>query len=146
MYRLKSADLTNAYFTADPTDRLLLLGPPKGGFPGEGDLKAIAMNKPVYGTKDAGRMFYKTFRRRALECGLTECRLCRSLYTYHDKSGRLVILAGAHVDDVLWAADPEYEYLLTDQLFKYFELNGIEEGDFASVVESTIKAMTSRYM
>ena len=88
------------------------------------------MNKPVYGTKDAGRMFYKTFRRRALECGLTECRLCRSLYTYHDKSGRLVILAGAHVDDVLWAADPEYEYLLTDQLFKYFELNGIEEGDF----------------
>ena len=61
-YRLKCADLTNAYFTADPTDRLLLLGPPKGGFPGEGDLKAIAMNKPVYGTKDASRMFYKTFQ------------------------------------------------------------------------------------
>ena len=41
-----------------------------------------------------------------------------------------MILAGALVDDVLWAADLEYEYLLTDQLLKFFELNGIEEGEF----------------
>ena len=34
------------------------------------------------------------------------------------------------MDDVLWAADPEYEYVLTDRLFKFFELNGIEEGEF----------------
>ena len=56
-HRLKCADLRNAYFTADPTDRLLLLVPPKGGFPGEGGLKAIAVSKPVHGTKDARRMF-----------------------------------------------------------------------------------------
>ena len=34
--RIKYADLTNAYFTADPMDRLLLMKPPKGGLSGEG--------------------------------------------------------------------------------------------------------------
>ena len=32
--RLKAGDLTNAYFTADPIDRLLLLKPPRTGLPG----------------------------------------------------------------------------------------------------------------
>ena len=68
-YVLKSGDISNAYFTADPIDRLILLGPPKGGFPGEPDTRAVAMNKPIYGTKDAGRLFYKSFRRRAVAFG-----------------------------------------------------------------------------
>ena len=83
-------------------DRALLKKPPKGGLPGEGDNDyALAMNKPIYGTKDAGRRFYKTFRRRALAEGLVERTLCRSMYTYRDSKGRNVIMAGAHVDDIL---------------------------------------------
>ena len=34
-YSIKCADISNACFTADPIDRLILLGAPKGGFPGE---------------------------------------------------------------------------------------------------------------
>ena len=45
--KVKTADVTNAYFTADPIDRLVLLKPPPGGFPGEKNTKAVAMNKPV---------------------------------------------------------------------------------------------------
>ena len=101
--RIKCADLTNAYFTADPMDRLLLMTPPKGGLPGEGDNDyALAMNKPIYGTKDGGRRFYKTFRRRALAEGLVEIKLCRSMYTYRDNSNRHVVMAGAHVDDIYY--------------------------------------------
>ena len=103
---------------------------PRGGLPdGDGDY-VLAMNKPIYGTKDAGRRFYKTFRRRAIAEGLPECKLCRSLYVYRDKKGKIVIMAGAHVDDILWAAEPEYEHLLTDHVFKHFQLNQIEEGEF----------------
>ncbi len=98
-------------------DRLLLMKPPRGGLPGEEGDYALAMDKPIYGTKDASRRFYKTFRRRALAEGLVECKLCRSLYTYRDQKGRIVILAGAHVDDILWAAEPEYEHLMVDKLF-----------------------------
>ena len=126
--RLKSADLTNAYFTADPIDRLLLLRPPKCGQPGEEGRYALARQKPIHGTKDAGRRFYKTLRRRAIEAGLKESRLCRSFNTCR-VDGRVVMMVGAHVDDILWAGEPEYEYIMTD-LFKCFELNGIDEGDF----------------
>ena len=101
---------------------------PKGGFPGE-STKAIAMNKPVYGTKDAGRRFYKTFRKRATEAGLEECRLCRSLYTYH-VDNELVMIVGAHVDDIMWASNPKYDHILTDKVFKHFQLNKIEEDNF----------------
>ena len=52
------------------------------------------MNKPVYGTKDAGRLFYKSFRRRAVALGLTEMRLCRSLYAFYDSEGTLKLLMG----------------------------------------------------
>ena len=124
--RLRSGDLTSAYFTADPIDRLLLVNPPRGGLPGEegNGRYALAMHKPIYGTKDAGRRFYKTFRRRAIEEGLLECRLCRSMYVLRDKNGRIALMAGAHVDDIMWAAVPEYEHVMTD-LFEHFELNQI---------------------
>ena len=78
---LKTADLTNAYFKADPQDRLILMNPPRSGIPamnGKGQYK-IAANRPIYGTKDAGRRFYKTFRRCAIEAGCNEIKLCKSL-------------------------------------------------------------------
>ena len=75
--------------------------PPRGGLPDEHGDYVLAMNKPIYGTKDAGRRFYKTFRQRALAEGLQECKLCRSVYTYREaKTGRIVVLAVTHVDDI----------------------------------------------
>ena len=98
---------------------------PRGGIPGlqekHGYGYAIAANKPIYGTTDAGRRFYKTFRRVAAKIRLQESRYCKSLYSYV-KDGKIVILAGANVDDVMWAADPKYEYLI-EQLLKEFQLS-----------------------
>ena len=34
---------------------------------------------------------------------------------------------GAHVDDMIWAAAPEHEHLVTEELLGRFELNKIEE-------------------
>ena len=34
-WKIKSADVRNAYFQGEPQDRLVLLKPPKGGLPGE---------------------------------------------------------------------------------------------------------------
>ena len=129
-YRLKTADVTNAYFSADPIDRFILLKPPKSGIPGVNPNGAIAVNKPVYGTKDAGRRFYRTFRRRALECKLVENRLCRSMYSFKDENNKIVLLAGAHVDDIMWACHPDYEYVITKELFTFFTVKEIQEGSF----------------
>jgi len=84
--RLKSADLKNAYFHGKPLDRLLLIRPPKGGIPGEDPNQrcAIAARVPIYGTKDAGRMFYKKVREVALDAGFSECKYMRGLYFYQE--------------------------------------------------------------
>jgi hypothetical protein len=99
--RLKCGDVSNAYFNADNVERLLLLNPPKGGLPGVDCVEryAIAANKPIYGTGDAGRGFYKTVRRQALNAELKECPMFLSVYTYQ-VDGDIKIMIGAHVADL----------------------------------------------
>jgi len=128
--RLKCGDVQNAYFSADNIDRLLLLHPPKGGIPGEWSEEKIAIvaNKPIYGTPDAGRGFYKKVRRLAKESKLTECPMFLSVYTYQ-VDGDIKVMMGAHVDDILWWAEPEYEYLIEDFLSK-LTLKKLEQGCF----------------
>ena len=125
-----SADLRNAYFTAEPMDRLLLLRPPKGGLPGVDPWKktAIAARVPIYGTKDAVRKFWKMFRSCAEQVGFKECPHMKSLY-YYAVEGELKVLMPTHVDDVFSAAMPGYENMVMD-LLNLFELKSIQKRKF----------------
>ena len=128
--RIRCSDLKNAYFNGEPLDRVLLLGPPRGGLPGEdtSEKYAIASNLPVYGTGDAGRRFYKAFRAEAIKSGLTECKLMRSLYAF-SRDGKIEVLLAAHVDDLLYVSTPEFQHLVGDLLQK-FEVKETQEGNF----------------
>ena len=128
--KIKCADIRNAYFNAEPLDRLMLLRPPRGGLPGiEKDKYAVAARLPIYGTKDAGRQFYKKFRYVATsEVKLKECRKLKSLYSYAE-DGDIQFMLAAHVDDLMWVAKPGYEYL-ADQILSHFEIKKIEESKF----------------
>ena len=57
--KLKSGDISNAYFQGEELDRLLLLKPPKGiPDPDYEDGEAMILARvPIYGTSDAGRKF-----------------------------------------------------------------------------------------
>ena len=117
--QLKCSDLRNAYFNGLPLDRLLLMWPPKGGLPGEGDDKyAIASNLPIYGTGDAGRRFYKAFRQKTLDVGMYENEIMKSLYSFHI-DGEVMLILAVHVDDILCAAKPEYEHMVEELLAKF---------------------------
>ena len=76
---------------------------------------AIAARLPIYGTKDAGRRFYKKFRHVAVKCGLTECKQLKSLY-FMQEDGDIKVMLGAHVDDLMWACKPGYEKAIEDVL------------------------------
>ena len=89
---------------------------------------AIAARVPIYGTKDAGRQFYKKFRKTAIAAGFTECKSLGSLY-YFEVDGQLKALLGAHVDDLMWCCCEGYEYLMDDVL-SHFDLKKIDEGKF----------------
>ena len=106
-----------------------MLWPPKGGLPGEGNGRyAIASNLPVYGTGDAGRRFYKAFRDKAILAGLAENEVMKSFYSY-SKDGEIKVVMGTHVDDLLHASVPEYEYIMK-KLLSEFEIKETQEGEF----------------
>ena len=74
---LRGYDAASAFLQYEGISRTLLLrmpssNPPPGTLPGQ-ILRALGS---TYGTKDAGRIFYKTLGRCALKVGLTERRLC----------------------------------------------------------------------
>ena len=116
-------------------DRLLLMWPPKGGLPGEGDEKyAFAANKPVYGTGDAGRRFYKAFREAAIGAGLKENEVMKALYAY-SLDGDTKVICGTRVDDLLYTMEPDYQCIMTN-LLEQFEIKETKTSSSVSVVES----------
>ena len=59
MFKIKSIDITNAYFQGEEQDRLMLFKQPAGGLPGLPAEARFLARVPVYGTKDAGRKLWK---------------------------------------------------------------------------------------
>ena len=74
----------------------------------------------MYGTGDAGRRFYKSFRDKALGAGLVENCIMKSLYSY-SLNGEIKVILAAHVDDLLYTSDPDCSYII-DDLLKRFEV------------------------
>lgn len=128
--KLKSADISNAYFQGQPLDRLLLLKPPSGGLPGEGDIHdaAILARVPIYGTKDAGRRFWKRLREVIRSSGLKPNRQIKALYSF-EVDGDVKCMLATHVDDLLWSAKPGYEYLM-EKVLKEFDVRKVDESEF----------------
>ena len=64
---------------------------------------------PIYGTKDAGRgLWRRVVRICTQEAGLKENFVFPAFYT-HAVDGRIVLMLATHVDDFLWANEPEYD-------------------------------------
>ena len=127
--RLKSADITSAYFQGKELDRLMLLQPPPDGLEGVEDGGALVCIMPVYGTRDAGRGIWEKLRQKILEKGFQESRITKALFYLRDEQGNLVGWLGTHVDDLLWAVHSDHEHIV-DDLLKEFDIREIHQGKF----------------
>ena len=88
---IRSADITNAYFQGRELDRVLLFTQPKGGLP-DPDIPPgahLLARVPIYGTRDAGRGFWKALTDSLIDSGFHENRIMRALYSYY-KDGELM--------------------------------------------------------
>jgi hypothetical protein len=110
---VKTGDITNAYFQGKMLMRLLVFRQPKGGLPGVPEGACLVARVPVYGTRDAGRGFWKTLRDALVGSGLQENRTLPALYSY-SKDGEVLAMLATHVDDLLWAAKPEAEHVIAE--------------------------------
>ena len=131
--RLRTADITNAYFQAAPMMRLLLMAPPRGGltmFDAEIPEDAVLMCRvPVYGTKDAARGFSLWMNAEILARGFVASQICPATYYLFGKDQHLAAMMCTHVDDLLFAYSDEGKETV-DAILNRFSGGKIEEGSF----------------
>ena len=68
----------------------------------------IVARAPIYGTRDAGRRFWKKLKEVVTKTGLKQSSLCPALFTYSE-DGDIKVMLGSHVDDLLFACKPGFE-------------------------------------
>ena len=76
--------------------------------------------------------------------GLRANRITKALYSFA-KDGKVKVMVGTHVDDILWAADPEYEYMVK-KILATFDIRKMRKilFDFVVARESRMKKVISR--
>jgi hypothetical protein len=131
--KIRTADISNAYFQGQELDRVLLLRPPSSGLPDQdyqdGETMILA-RVPIYGTQDAGRKFWQRFRSVILANQFRENKIAKALYVL-EKDNDVKALMVTHVDDLCWAIKPGYEEWINN-ILNEFVVNEkkIETGNF----------------
>ena len=82
--KVRCGDLESAYFTGERMSRVLLLRQPRSGLPGLKPDDRLLARVPVYGTRDAGRGFWKKFRPTLIAGGVRENRVLSAVYIHTD--------------------------------------------------------------
>ena len=98
---------------------------------------------PIYGTKDADcGLWRRVVRICTQEAGLKENFVFPAFYT-HAVNGRIVLMLATHVDDFLWANEPEYDYLM-DLIKQHLLLGKKEEISFRFTGKEFVQTIGGR--
>ena len=123
---LKSADITSAYFQAQPLDRVLLMRQPRGCLPGVDPTALLLIRVPIYGLCDSGRGFWMRLDGEAKAAGFTASRI----YPFILHS---TILFERPQEDNRSADDTRRRSIVlhvVEKLLSRFEIGSTEKGDF----------------
>ena len=83
---------------------------------------------PVYGTHDAGRKFWKRPRKYQKEKDFRRILFSVLCILFCDETGEPALMLGSHVDDLIWACHPKYQYIIDD--LKHFQCGKVEQKKF----------------
>ena len=124
-------DLESAYFSGERMSRVLLLRQPRSGLlPGLKPDGRLLARVPVNGTQDAGRGFWKKFRRTLITGGVRENRVLPTVYTL-TVDGQLRGIVVTQVDDLLYAFDGLVGHGVIDHIKQHLILSKESECNFS---------------
>ena len=126
--KLKGGHVTASFLQGEQMTRTLVLRPPNRGLPGVPEGSLLLARKPVYGTKDAPRGFWRRRRRVCLELGLRAVPHENAAYVLVDDSGNLKGIMVSHVDDLLWCGDEDLDEVMA-RLQNKFAIGTLETSD-----------------
>ena len=103
--KLEHFDVTNA-FTQAEIDSEIYVEPPKGyeTYDEHGNPYVLRLNKALYGTKQAARMWQLQLKAHLTKMGFKQSVIDPCLFTKRGKSGNPLIV-GVYVDDIVFAHD-----------------------------------------
>ena len=141
-WKLRGGDITASFLQGDVIERVLLLRPPPGGLPDVPEGSLLRARKPVYGTKDAPRGFWKRLHKVATSKGLKAVPHEHAAYVLQGEGGRIDGMVIAHVDDLLWGGTPAMDKVM-DEITKEFKFGSLEFGDKFDYCGRTIEQGTT---
>ena len=127
-WKLKSLDFTGAFLQGMDIDRVVYLSPPP-------DVREQNPNlvwkvvKRLYGFKDSSRGWYLEFDRAMKELGCESILCDNAMYVFKMK-GKIVGLAGVHVDDVLFCGEDIFHQMVINKLLSKYVIGKIDIEDF----------------
>ena len=127
-WKLRGGDITASFLQGERMTRTLVLRPPKGGLPDVPEGSLLLAQKPVYGTKDAPRGFWRRLHRVCLQLGLRAVPYENAAYVLTDSAGKLKGVMVSHVDDLLWCGDGDMDDIMT-KLQAEFKFGTLEVND-----------------
>ena len=99
---LHCGNITAAFLQGLGLARVLIMALPKDGVPGIPAGSLSVAKKPVYGTKDAPRGFWRSLNKTMLKAGFRAVPHEQAAYVMNGPNGEIDGLCICHVDDLLW--------------------------------------------
>ncbi|CAE7947914.1 RE2, partial [Symbiodinium sp. KB8] len=126
--RLHGGDITASFLQGEQMSRVLVLRPPKGGLPDVEEGSLLIANKPVYGTRDAPRGFWRRLHTVCVAQGLRPIPHEHAAYVLNKKDGNISGILVSHVDDLLWCGDKGMDEVMA-AIQAEFKFGSLEHGD-----------------
>jgi hypothetical protein len=115
-------DVNNAFLFSRVDEPVHMRFPP--GYPGPRG-KCLLLLKSIYGLKQAGRNWAKSFQKKLLDLGFVQLKTDNCVFVLFHSKGRVII--SVHVDDVgLHAETREVADFVIDSLSSYFSMKDPE--------------------
>ena len=126
---LHCGDITAAFLQGYGLARVLLLSLPKGGIPGVKPGSILCAKKPVYGTRDAPRGFWRALHKTMLAAGFRAVPHELGAYVKNTAEGKIDGLVVCHVDDLLWCGGPATQKAM-EQVQQQLKFGKVEKEKF----------------
>ncbi|CAK0908408.1 unnamed protein product [Prorocentrum cordatum] len=108
-FNLFGGDVTTAFLQADQTkaqrDKPIYLRQPSEGLPGVQRGALLLVRRAIYGFVNSPRLWWRELRDFLMHIGGKQCLLDKALFCFYNKSCRIIMIIGIHVDDLIGGAD-----------------------------------------
>ena len=121
---LFNADITGAFLQGDQSlasrSDALFLRQPREGLPGLVAGQLLLVVRGIFGLANSPRLFWRFLRDTLLKLGFVQSVLDRALFLYY-QSSELILVMGAHVDDLIGTGIPGLADKVIDKIKAAFD-------------------------